>query len=74
MRFRWKLRPRRVTGDTKYGTIENIAAIERERIRAYVPLSAAGRRPGPFGITHFVSDAGADPYRGPGGRTAALPN
>src|SRR5215213_2245235 len=32
-RFRWKLRPRQVTGDTKYGTVENIAAIERERIR-----------------------------------------
>ena len=30
-RFRWKLRPRQVTGDTKYGTVENIVAIERER-------------------------------------------
>jgi transposase len=43
-RFRWKVRPRHVTGDTKYGTIENIATIERERIRAYVPLSAVGHR------------------------------
>jgi len=65
-RFRWKVRPRQVTGDTKYGTIENIAAIERERIRAYVPLSAVGRRPGHFGMTDFVYDAGADTYRCPG--------
>src|SRR6266852_5072913 len=37
-RFRWKLRPRHVTGDTKYGTIENIKALEDAGIRAYVPL------------------------------------
>lgn len=37
-RFRWKLRPRHVTGDTKYGTIENIKALEDADIRAYVPL------------------------------------
>jgi transposase len=33
-RVRWKLRPRQVTGDTKYGTVENIVAIERERMHA----------------------------------------
>src|SRR3954451_1466685 len=65
-RFRWKVRLRQVTGDTKYGTIENIAAIERERIRAYVPLSAVGQRAGMFGITDFVYDAGSDTYRCPG--------
>jgi transposase len=65
-RFRWKVRPRHVTGDTKYGTIENIAAIERERIRAYVPLSAVGRRPGLFGATDFVYDVATDTYRCPG--------
>ena len=48
-RFRWKLRPRQVTGDTKYGTIENIVAIEGERIRAYFPLSEVGHRAGMFG-------------------------
>jgi Transposase DDE domain len=37
-RFRWKLRPRQVTGDTKYGTIGNIKALEDAGIRAYVPL------------------------------------
>ena len=37
-RFRWKLRPRQVTGDTKYGTVENIVAIEDQ---ASACLSAA---------------------------------
>ena len=62
-RFRWQVRPRHVTGDTKYGTIENIAAIEREHIRAYVPLSAVGQRAGMFGMTDFVYDAEADAFR-----------
>src|SRR5215212_8142229 len=68
-RFRWKLRPRQVTGDTKYGTVENITAIEREGIHAYVPLSAVGQRAGRFGEQDFVYDATADTYRCPGGQT-----
>src|SRR5215207_1318205 len=68
-RFRWKLRPRQVTGDTKYGTVENIAAIEQEQIHAYFPLSAVGRRTGLFGDEDFVYDAAADAYRCPGGQT-----
>ncbi|HEX6482948.1 MAG TPA: transposase [Ktedonobacteraceae bacterium] len=35
-RFRWKLWPRQVTGDKKYGTEENIVAIEDQDIRAYI--------------------------------------
>jgi transposase len=68
-RFRWKLRPRHVTGDAKYGTIENVVAIEDQGIRAYVPLSEAGRRPGLFGGADFVYDAAADAYRCPGDQT-----
>lgn len=41
--FRWKIGPRQVTGDTAYGTIENIAAVEQAGIRAYVPLTGAGK-------------------------------
>jgi len=37
-RFRWKLRPRQVTGDTKYGTEDNLVAIEDQGISAYIPL------------------------------------
>jgi hypothetical protein len=68
-RFRWKLRPRQVTGDTKYGTVENITAIEREGIHAYVPLSAVGQRAGQFGEQDFVYDAAADIYHCPGEQT-----
>jgi hypothetical protein len=68
-RFRWKLRPRQVTGDTKYGTAENVIAIEGQRIRAYVPLSEAGRRPGRFADTDFVDDAASDTCCCPGGKT-----
>ena len=65
-RFRWQLRPRQITGGTKYGTIDNVVAIEDQRIRAYVPLSEAGRRPGLFADTDFTYDAAADLYRCPG--------
>ncbi len=41
-RFRWKLRPRHLTGDTKYGTIHNIKALEDAGIRAYVPFCRIG--------------------------------
>jgi Transposase DDE domain len=37
--FRWRLRPRSVTGDATYGTRENIAAIEKANIRAYTALA-----------------------------------
>src|SRR3712207_5706601 len=36
--FRWRLRPRQVTGDAKYGTRENVAALEKVGIRAYVAI------------------------------------
>ena len=36
--FRRKLRPQQVTGDTTYGTVENIVAVEDAGIRAYFPL------------------------------------
>ncbi|MEA2524637.1 MAG: hypothetical protein QOF73_1864 [Thermomicrobiales bacterium] len=65
-RFRWKPHPRQVTGDSKYGTAENVVAIEGQRIRAYVPRSEAGRRPGLFADTDFADDAAADADRCPG--------
>jgi len=32
--FGWRLRPHRVSGDSAYGTVENIAAIEAAVVRA----------------------------------------
>jgi len=67
VRFRRKLHPRQVTGDTTYGTLENIVAIEDAGIRAYVPLPDFDRRTPFFGKGNFAYDAGADAYRCPEG-------
>jgi transposase len=67
-RFRWKIHPHQITGDSKYGTTENVVAIEGQRIRAFVPLSAVGHRTGLFRDTDFVYDATADQYRCPAGQ------
>jgi transposase len=65
-RFRWKLHPRQVTGDSKYGTTENIVAIEDQRICAYVPLSKAGQHADVFAEQDFRYDPAADVYHCPG--------
>ena len=64
--FRWQLWPRQLTGDTKYGTVENIVAIETQAIHASVPLSEVGHRPGLFRDTDFTYDSAADVYHCPG--------
>jgi transposase len=66
-RFRWKLRPRQATGDTTYGTIDNIRAVEDAGIRAYVPLADWGRTPY-YGPSHFTYDPAEDAYRCPRGQ------
>jgi transposase len=65
--FRWKLHPKQVTGDTAYGTIENIAAVERAGIRAYVPLTNAGKARPYFSKEEFAYDPERDLYRCPAG-------
>ena len=67
VRFRWKVHPRRAVGDTKYGTIENIRALEDAGIRAYVPLPDFDRRTPYFGASHFTYEAEHDEYRCPQG-------
>ena len=62
VRFRWKLRPRHVTGDTKYGTIQNIKAIEEAGIRAYVPLPDWEHMTPFFGPAKFTYHAAHDHY------------
>jgi hypothetical protein len=68
VRFRWKLRPRQVTGDTTYGTLENIQAIEDMGIRAYVPLPDWDHMTAYFGASYFTYDAEQDLYRCPRGQ------
>ena len=67
-RFRWKLHPRHMTGDTKYGTIENIKALEDAGIRAYVPLPDWENQRPYFGPAKFTYDAAHDLYVCPQGQ------
>jgi transposase len=62
VRFRWKLHPRQVTGDTKYGTEENIRGVEEMGIRAYMPLPDWEQNSPYFGASKFTYDAEQDHY------------
>src|SRR3712207_5826065 len=66
-RFRWQLPLAQVTGDTRYGTAENIVAIENAGIHAYVPLPDFDGRTPFFGKHAFTYDAAQDVYRCPNG-------
>ena len=69
--FRWRLRPHHVTGDTTYGTLENIVALEDGGIRAYVPLADPDKKNPLYGKGRFAYDAGRDGYVCPQGHLLA---
>jgi transposase len=62
VRFRWKLWPRQATGDTTYGTMENIVALEQQHVRAYVPLPDFDQRTPFYGKQAFRYDPERDVY------------
>lgn len=62
LRFRWQLRPKQATGDTKYATLENIKGLEDDGIRAYLPLPNWSRRPGLYGQEKFTYVPERDVY------------
>jgi Transposase DDE domain len=66
VRFRWHLHPKRAVGDTTYGTIENIQAVEDASIRAYVPLPNWDRTSF-YGPSQFTYDRERDEYQCPEG-------
>jgi hypothetical protein len=66
-RFRWKLWPRQATGDTTYGTVDNIVALEHEHIRAYVPLPDFDQRTPFYGQREFQYDPEQDAFTCPNG-------
>jgi hypothetical protein len=69
VRFRWKLRPCQVTGDTKYGALQNIRAIEDAGIRAYMPLFNREHEHGAyFGSSQFTYDVVYDRFLCPAGQ------
>jgi transposase len=65
--FRWRMRPHHVTGDGKYGTSENVAALERSGVRAYVAPHESGSKPGFFAKGEFRYDPDKDAYVCPAG-------
>lgn len=67
-RFRWKLWPRQVTGDKKYGTEENLVAIEDQGIRAYIPIPDMDHRTEFLSAQEFTYDAEHDVYLCPAGK------
>src|SRR5260221_9589466 len=62
VRFRWKVHPRIAVGDTKYGTIANIAELEQEGIRAYLPMRDYANDTLFFPPERFSYDAEHDVY------------
>jgi transposase len=67
-RFRRKLMPRQVTGDKKFGTDDNLVAIEGQGIRAYVPQADMDHRTEFFSADQFSYDATRDIYVCPAGK------
>jgi len=63
--FRRKIRPHQVTGDAKYGTIENIVAVKDAEIRANIPLTDFAHRTDFYGQDDFVFDPERNEYRCP---------
>jgi transposase len=72
VRFRWKLWPRQMTGDTTYGTVDNIVALAHEHIHAYVPLPDFDHRTPFYGQREFQYDPQQDVYTCPQGALLRL--
>jgi hypothetical protein len=66
-RFRWKLWPRQVTGDKKYGTEDNLVAIEGQGIHPYIPSPDVDHRTPFFSVNRFRYEAERDLYLCPAG-------
>ena len=66
--FRWGLRPHHVTGDSIYGSLENIKAVEDAGIRAFVPVRDwTHNAPGSFSKKDFRYEEGRNLYVCPEG-------
>ncbi len=61
-RFRWKLWPSFATGDRKYGTEDNLVALEAPHIRAFIPLPDHDHRAAFFSSDCFRYEPERDVY------------
>lgn len=64
----WHVHPETAVGDTKYGTIANIVGLEREGIRAYLPLTDFSQRSPFYPAEGFCYDTEHDLYICPQGQ------
>jgi transposase len=67
-RFRWRLWPRQVTGDRKYGTEDNLVGLEAQYIRAFIPLPDHDHRTAFFSSDRFRYEPERDVYICPTGK------
>lgn len=72
VRFRWHLKPSIAVGDARYGTLANIVGLERDGLRAYVPLTGHGKLSEFYGPELFQYDATQDCYHCPQGQKLSL--
>ena len=70
--FRRQLVPHQVTGDKKFGTAENLVAIESQGIRAYIPQADMDQRTPFFTADQFIYDAARNVYGCPAGKDLRL--
>jgi transposase len=67
VRFRWHLKPRIAVGDAKYGTIANIAGLEEDGIRAFLPRPNRNKHKF-YSADRFKYDPQRDRYTCPAGQ------
>jgi transposase len=71
-RFRWQLDPAIAVADAKYGTITNIAGLEQDHIRAYIPTSDFSERTDFYPPELFQYDIERDLFICPQGQELPL--
>lgn len=72
VRFRWRVHPRIAVGDTRYGTTVNIVGLERDGIRAYLPMPDFSQRSSLYSNDRFTYDEKRDVYLCPEGQELPL--
>lgn len=72
VRFRWGIFPDIAVGDSKYGTVPNLVALERDGIRPYIPIPDMRNRNPFFTADEFHYDRELDRYICPQGETLNL--
>jgi transposase len=70
--FRWRARVCQVTGDSTYGTKQNIAAVEKASIRAYLSMADFEKKSTYYGASMFAYEPEQDLYMCPRGEPLRL--